>query len=312
MMRRTTGRWRRGFVMAVPAVAWLLATPPVALGQNQPGARPAEQASPPSLTVTIHLSPAAVQQVQRALKAAGFAPDRVDGLWSEGTARAVRGFQDRKGLDASGHPNLMTLVALGLPQLLEGGAPTPGAGDPPSKDAIAAGGTPLYFSPAAVREIQLALQQRAVQAKSTAIPGNILGVWHAGSEKSAAEFQKRQGLAETGAADLETIHALGLDALVARPAPGNVEMLTPEQAPFGGLEIQAGPALVQVIQQALARQGMAPGAPTGRWTNETADAVRKLQEARGLVATGHLDLETLHALGFTHPLADLAQARPQS
>ncbi|HVB37069.1 MAG TPA: peptidoglycan-binding domain-containing protein [Vicinamibacterales bacterium] len=304
------GRLRLGLAIAIPA-AVLLVTAPARAGQNRRGAPPPAAAQPAAEAVTVYLSPAAVRQVQLALKAAGFAPDRTDGLWGDGTAKALKQFQDKKGLDLSGHANLMTLTALGLSPLLDGEAAAQ-AGEPLSKEAIAAGGTPLYISPASVRKIQIGLQQKALQAKSTTIPGNILGVWHAGSEKAASEFQKTQGLAETGTPDLEAIHALGLDAMLSHPSPENVLMLTDDQAPFAGAEVQVGPALVQVIQQALEKRGAQPGAADGRWTKDTAEAVRRFQQAQGLTVTGNLNLETLRALGFSHPLPDLAQARPQS
>ncbi len=260
--------------------------------------------------MTIYLSPGAVRQVQTALKGAGFAPDKTDGVWGDGSTKALTAFQARKGIDPSGHPNLMTLVALGLPQLLDGEPAAAGA--PLSKEALAGGGTPLYLSAAGVRQVQMSLEAKQAAAKRTTIPGNILGVWHANSEKAAREFQKAQGLAETGAPDLELIHALGLDAILNRPGPADVLMLTDDQAPFAGAEMQAGPAVVQTIQQTLDKRGVKPGATDGHWTAETKKAVQAFQQAQGLAATGNLDLETLRALGFAHPLTDLAQARPQS
>jgi peptidoglycan hydrolase-like protein with peptidoglycan-binding domain len=313
MRSSTKGNFRQRLILVAPVVMALVAWGPVAqAGQNRRGPRSQEATAPapPPATATIHLSPAAVRQVQLALTAAGFKPDRTDGVWDAAGAKAVMQFQAKKNLDPSGHLDLMTIVAIGLPQLLDGEPPA--AGGPWSKEAVAGGGAPLYMSPATVRKIQLALEQKAIAAKSTNIPGNILGVWHAGSEKSAKEFQKAHGLAPLGVADLELVHALQLDAILNRPAADNVLMLTSEQAPFGGVEVQLGPDLITVVQQALEKHGMKAGATPGRWTPETVEAVRTFQQSQKLAPTGNLDLETLRALGFTHPLADLVQARPQS
>ena len=282
---------------------------------GQTGRRPDAQgqqdqpAAPPRTPrrAILYASPADIQQVQIALKTAGFPPGRVDGAWDEAATTALIAFQRTHGIDASGHVDLMTLVALGLPGVLTGEAPAPASGQAVAPSAANQEGTPLYASPASVRKVQEALDAAAIKARSEATPDNILGVWHDGTAKSAAAFQAAHGLAPTGTLDLELFHALGLDELLAQPKPARVLMLTDAQAPFAGAPLELGPAAVRLVQQALAKDTRQL-AVDGHWKEEDVKALGEFQQTRHLEPTGALNLRTIRALGFAHPLVDLAQA----
>jgi peptidoglycan hydrolase-like protein with peptidoglycan-binding domain len=58
-----------------------------------------------------------IRQVQQALQKKGFDPGPVDGLFGPKTKEAVRNFQDRYGMNASGDIDNQTLFALGIPEL---------------------------------------------------------------------------------------------------------------------------------------------------------------------------------------------------
>lgn len=51
-------------------------------------------------------------------------------------------------------------------------------------------------------------------------------------------------------------------------------------------------------------------APTGKWDDSTADAVRKFQSSNGLNPTGKLDALTLQKLGLGSETAGLAAPTP--
>lgn len=58
-----------------------------------------------------------IRSVQRALAAKGFDPGPVDGIMGSMTRAAVRKFQDRYGMKATGQIDNQTLFALGKPDL---------------------------------------------------------------------------------------------------------------------------------------------------------------------------------------------------
>jgi peptidoglycan hydrolase-like protein with peptidoglycan-binding domain len=58
------------------------------------------------------------------------------------------------------------------------------------------------------------------------------------------------------------------------------------------------PDRIKEIQSALQREGAYEGAPTGRWDDSTADAMKKYQDKNGLSPTGKIDALTLQKLGL--------------
>ena len=66
---------------------------------------------------------------------------------------------------------------------------------------------------------------------------------------------------------------------------------------------------IREIQEALARAGKYPSAPTGKWDTATSEAMRSFQEEQGLKLTGKLDALTLQRLGLGSPVAGVAPPR---
>jgi peptidoglycan hydrolase-like protein with peptidoglycan-binding domain len=60
-----------------------------------------------------------IRQVQLGLRDKGFDPGPIDGVAGVRTKEAVRNFQDRYGMQASGEIDNQTLYALGKPELAE-------------------------------------------------------------------------------------------------------------------------------------------------------------------------------------------------
>lgn len=75
-----------------------------------------------------------IKEIQQALKAAGFDPGPVDGIWGRKTIVALRGFQAKKGLEADGVVGPKTLAAL-----------FPAAGGPAAPAASAGDGMPVVW-----------------------------------------------------------------------------------------------------------------------------------------------------------------------
>ena len=290
-------------------------TPPRPPGQppsNQSPATPGNKtppAPPPPPGVPVHVSPGIVQLVQQKLLDLGLPVPTVSGAWGDNTSSAVRQFQAENGLDEGGDLDELTLVALGLPEVLKGVVP-PGGDGPVSTSAAAAGGAPLHASPRLTRVVQNKLTEAGHPTD------NVFGVWLAGSETAARNFQKAKGLEITGALDLRLIHEFGLTESVVTPKPGKLptdavaQILSDQALPFTGAPISISPAGVRQIQQALHQRGFKDVAADGRWTDASAAALRKFQEAQSLEVTGNLNLRTLRALGFANPLADLDRGTP--
>jgi peptidoglycan hydrolase-like protein with peptidoglycan-binding domain len=58
------------------------------------------------------------------------------------------------------------------------------------------------------------------------------------------------------------------------------------------------PDRVREIQDALNRQGVFDGQPTGKWDDATVDAMKKFQDKHGINPTGKIDASTLNKLGL--------------
>jgi peptidoglycan hydrolase-like protein with peptidoglycan-binding domain len=67
-----------------------------------------------------------IRRIQHALHDKGFDPGPADGILGARTKGAVRDFQDRYGIKASGDLDNQTLYALGAPELAGAGQPSGG------------------------------------------------------------------------------------------------------------------------------------------------------------------------------------------
>jgi len=67
---------------------------------------------------------------------------------------------------------------------------------------------------------------------------------------------------------------------------------------------------ISEIQTALGKDGSFQGAPSGKWDDETAQAMRRFQAAHGLNPTGKLDALSLQKLGLGSETAGAAAPTP--
>jgi hypothetical protein len=70
------------------------------------------------------------------------------------------------------------------------------------------------------------------------------------------------------------------------------------------------PDRISEIQDALAKKGALTGTPTGKWDDDTVDAMKKFQASNGLNPSGKLDAPTLQKLGLGSETAGLAAPTP--
>jgi peptidoglycan hydrolase-like protein with peptidoglycan-binding domain len=309
---------RRRSVMLIAATLALASATLLAV-QNQTPARPqipgqqapGNQTPPaPELPTTpgipLYVSPGIVRHIQQKLAAEGYPVPSISGAWGEHSSAALGQFQRKHGLDPGGDLDELTIVALDIPQVLDGDVP-PGAEAPAMPQAIATGGAQLYASPRLTRLVQNKLTE---SGHST---DNVFGVWLAGSETAVRNFQKAKGLDITSTLDLRVVHSLGLTASLAVPKPGklptdNVAQILADRALiFTGAPLSIGPAGIKQIQTALVLRGFREVVIDGKWNEQTAASVKKFQELVKLEPTGSINLRTARALGFNKPLADLDQ-----
>jgi Putative peptidoglycan binding domain len=92
-----------------PTTAPTVTTPTVT---TTPATTPTQQVTVPSAGLKPGAKGAAVKQLQRALKAAGYSPGAIDGSYGPGTESAVKKFQQAHGLVADGIAGTKTLAAL--------------------------------------------------------------------------------------------------------------------------------------------------------------------------------------------------------
>jgi peptidoglycan hydrolase-like protein with peptidoglycan-binding domain len=67
---------------------------------------------------------------------------------------------------------------------------------------------------------------------------------------------------------------------------------------------------IQEIQSALAREGYYKGDPSGKWDEDTQDAMRRFQEEHNMTGSGKLDALSLQKLGLGSDIAGVSAPRP--
>ncbi len=178
--------------IAVSVAAGVLASATAVAAQN-PGAGatagdPARQTQAEAPISADRLAETDVRQLQQSLNREGFNAGPVDGILGPMTQRALRDFQEDRGLEPSGDLNRDTIVALGFE---------------PAEFA-AAEFDPSSLSEEDVRQVQQALNQEGFNA------GPVDGIMGPQTRGALRDFQQDNGLEPTGELDRESVLALGL------------------------------------------------------------------------------------------------------
>lgn len=290
----------------VAAVVGFLPARPELTAQNQPGDRTPpgskEKEPAPAPGTPLYISPGIVALVQRTLVERGYPMPTTSGAWGENSAAGLAQYQKDQGLDAGGDLDELTLLALGMPEVLRGEAP-PGAvlsaDDGPVPD-----GAPLSASPRLTRLVQNALMKEGFP------PHNVFGIWIPEIDGAPRNYQKARGLDPTNTLDLALIHSLGLTHTLVNPIPGKLptdsvaQILSEENTLLTGTPITISSAGIRQIQRALDDRGVDVEVD-GKWSDALSASLRKFQDSQKLEPTGTINLRTLKALGFANPLADL-------
>jgi len=139
--------------VAVMAALTTALTTPLAFSQTQPSGQGTqgkmffqqEQSTSQSAQgqgqgAQLYLSPATVRQIQQQLNDAGFHAGNVDGNWGPESQKAIRAFQQARGLEMTGNIDFMTLKELGILQSVLRAEAQSGQGNMPSQQEKAQGG----------------------------------------------------------------------------------------------------------------------------------------------------------------------------
>ena len=207
----------------------------------------------------------AVVEIQSALVSAGIRlVGGVDGNFGPMTASALRDFQTRRGLPATGIVDQATAVALGVAQA-------------PALRVTA--GLQRNATGANVAELQRALINAGIR-----FPGGADGVFGPATERALRQFQTERGIEATGTVTEATAQALsGIPATPQLPAT----------ASFVGLRVGSHGPVVRTVQQALIKAGIRfPGGADGVFGPATANALRIFQSQAGLKVSGEVDEAT--------------------
>lgn len=207
----------------------------------------------------------AVIQIQAALVSAGIRlVGGVDGNFGAMTATALREFQTRHGLTATGVVDQATAIALGV-----AAAPA----------LLVRTGLQRNATGSNVADLQ-----RALVSSGIAVIGGVDGVFGPATERALRQFQTERGLEVTGTVTDATANALsGISTTLPNPAMTSLV----------GIRIGANGLIVRTLQQALINAGIRiPGGADGIFGPATANALRVFQSQAGLKVTGEVDEAT--------------------
>ena len=125
------------------------------------------------------------------------------------------------------------------------------------------------------------------------------GVFGASTERALKAFQKANGLGVSGRTYPATLRVLGVSATPAPAAPAAPATPAPTATTVVGLQFGArGPAVTDLQKAIIAMGWTLRGGADGIFGPSTQAALRKLQSANGITASGTVDDATARLLGL--------------
>ena len=254
----------------------------------------------------------AVTDLQSRLKELGYYSGEITGTVDTATTKAIKSFQKKNGLTASGTADAATQRTLYSSTALSADAtPTP---EPTP--------TPTPIPTFTIPETKVKLNSEGADAKTVQqrlkdlgyYKGNVDGKFGRASVNALKKFQEAHGLEADGVAG-DTTYALlfSLNALPSGATP------TPAPTTESGITVTTtlrkgdGGDEVAVLQETLIALNYLSGTADGNYGEKTAAAVRAFQKANGLTQDGTAGPETLTLLySGTATAASTATPRPTS
>ncbi len=220
----------------------------------------------------------AVKSLQQKLINLGYLSGSADGIFGEGTKKALMAFQSAKGLTASGIADSATLSALG-----SGGTVTP-----------AATSAPAAVESSLLKKGDKGDQVRVLQQKLIALgylTGSADGIFGDNTKKAVMAFQSAKGLTADGQAGSATLAALDSASSASGTATSGTSTVTVSLLKKGDKGDQ-----VRVLQTNLIVLGYLTGEADGQFGSATKSAVTAFQAASGLRTDGQAGEKTLEAI----------------
>ncbi|MDD7366130.1 MAG: peptidoglycan-binding protein, partial [Clostridiales bacterium] len=215
--------------------------------------------------------------LQQKLIDLGYLSGSADGVFGEGTKRALMAFQSAKGLTASGVADSATLNALGS-----------GTVAPDTTTAPAANESSLLKKGDKGDAVK-ALQQKLINLGY--LTGSADGVFGEDTRKAVMAFQSARGLKADGQAGSATLAALNTASSTPDTAAPDASEITATLLKKGDKGDQ-----VKALQQNLILLGYLTGEADGQFGPATKAAVTAFQAASGLRADGQAGEKTLEAI----------------
>jgi murein DD-endopeptidase MepM/ murein hydrolase activator NlpD len=154
--------------------------------------------------------------VQRALIAAGVpVAGGADGIFGAATTRAIKTFQNSRGITATGRLNQQTAIALGVmaAPVAVAVAPAPTTSAPASSAATPSSSAHVTALPIrGQRGNNVSIVQAALVAAGITVNGGVDGIFGGATAMAISQFQTRNGLPATGRLDDRTALTLGVIA----------------------------------------------------------------------------------------------------
>lgn len=210
----------------------------------------------------------AIENVQQHLKAAGYDPQRTDGVWDERTEQALKTFQQKSGLKETGRVGAGTWTKLGKSVFLAKDRTSPAQSMGERSAAV--------------------LASEKLLKKAGYNPGKVDGIFDRATQKASRAFEKR--FRSTGSDGRIGENQLDRMKAVARA----------KQDPGSGPTLKEGYRgnPVKQLQKRLDQLGFANGANDGIFGPKLERAVKKFQRAFGLPADGVVGSKTWRMLGI--------------
>lgn len=243
-----------------------------------PAATSAPAANPANGALSVGSRGDAVKSLQQKLIDLGYLSGSADGVFGEGTKRALMAFQSAKGLTASGVADSATLNALG-----SGGTVAPDTTTAPAANESS------LLKKGDKGDAVKALQQKLINLGY--LTGSADGVFGEDTRKAVMAFQSARGLKADGQAGSATLAALNTASSTPDTAAPDASEITATLLKKGDKGDQ-----VKALQQNLILLGYLTGEADGQFGPATKAAVTAFQAASGLRADGQAGEKTLEAI----------------
>lgn len=205
-----------------------------------------------------------VTNLQAKLKEAGYYSYNVDGIYGQITQKAVQDFQKAKGLSVTGKADATTVSALSNTSAS-------------SKSSGSTSDLSVGMRGSAVTDLQTKLKAKGYYTYT------VDGIFGQITKTAVQNFQKANGLSQTGVADSKTLSALSKSSDAAKPSTS-------------GLTVGSRGSAVTNLQQMLKDRGYYSYNIDGIFGSITQKAVKEFQSIVGLPVTGVADDKTIDAL----------------